>query len=184
MKPITDIRWRLLGLFPLALFIIRLLDYVKWKTPEQMLWTCHTANVMLALGFFCAAPLLLRVGALWAILGLLPWAIDMFTTHIIWPVSWLSHLGGAALGFFVLYKLRADKHTWWQALLWFILIQQISRLTPRALNINVAHHAYGGAQSWFDSYWQYWLVNTALALVVLWLTHQLLWLMFRPSPEV
>jgi hypothetical protein len=173
-------RW--LGLIPLALFVIRLLDYVKWKTPEQMLWSCHLANLLLAVGLFFTFPLALRVGSLWAILGLLPWAIDMAATRIIWPVSWLSHLGGAGLGFWVFYQLRADRATWWQALLWFLGLQQVSRLTTKPeLNVNVAHRAYGAAQSWFTSYGQYWLVNTLLAAVVLWLLNQALWLAFKPN---
>ncbi len=182
MKPITEMsQMRWLGFVPLALFIIRLMDYVKWNTPEQMMWSCHIANLLLAVGLFFAFPLALRVGSLWAILGLLPWALDMFTTRIIWPVSWLSHLGGAALGFWILYQWRAERNTWWQALLWFLGLQQLCRfVTKPELNVNVAHHSYGATQTWFTSYWQYWLVSSLLAAVVLWLINQILWWLFRP----
>lgn len=162
-------RFRLASLIPLAFFIIRLVDYVKWGTPAHIWWNCHMANLTLAIGMLLGNLLLIRLAALWLLLGLPPWAIDMCATGILWPISLLTHLGGAVIALVVLRQVRMARGGWWAALLWFLILQQLSRcFTPRAFNVNVAHHSYGATKDWFGSYWQYWLANAALAAVLLW----------------
>ena len=163
-------RFRLAGLIPLAFFMLRVADYVKWDKPANIWWNCHVANLTLGMGMLLGNRLLIRVAAIWLLLGVPPWFIDMVFTGIIWPLAVLTHVGGAAVGLVALKWVRMERGVWWVALLWFVVLQQLSRyFTPLEFNVNVAHHGYGPLQHWFGNYWQYWLANTAGAALLLWL---------------
>ena len=169
----NTLRFRLLGVLPLLFFLARVIEYVfKAKTPEQILWSCHVSNLMLAIGILCNLPWLIRIAAFWQILGLPPWAIDMVVSKLVTPVSLFSHLGGVMVAFLALWVVRAKRGSWLPSLIYFIVLQQITRLLTVPgpyTNVNVAHFAYGGMKDWFGSYWTYWLANTAVTAVTLWL---------------
>ena len=164
-------RWfRLCGLIPLGFFVVRLVDYLNWGTPAHIWWSCHIANLTLAVGMLLGNLLLVRLAVLWLILGLPPWALDMWVTRIVWPISLLTHLGGALFAVWVAWRVRMARGVWGWALLWFLALQLLSRfITPLATNVNGAYHGYGPTKDWFGSYWQYWLANAALAAALLWL---------------
>jgi hypothetical protein len=167
-----SIRFRLLGFLPLAFFISRVIEYVRVGTPEHILWGCHISNLLLALGIFFAQPILIRIASFWLILGVGPWIADMVFSGIITPVSIFSHLGGFVMGIVALHHVRAKRWSWVWSLIYFLVLQQISRLvTPPEniyMNVNVAHFAYGPFKDWFSTYWKYLVVNTLLTAVVLW----------------
>jgi len=179
-------RFRLLGILPLLFFLARVVEYaVVSKTPEQILWCCHISNLLLAIGMFLANPFLIRVAVFWLILGLPPWILDMVVSRLITPVSIFSHLGGFVLAMVAIRQVGAKQGSWFPSVVYFLILQQISRFltepTPYT-NVNVAHFAYGPWKDLFASYWKYWVVNTALAMLTLviieWI---LLWLFPRPK---
>ena len=175
-------RFRLLGILPLAFFIARVVEYV-WvqKTPSQVLWMCHLANLMLAAGLFLASPTVICISILFIIFGLPPWIFDMFMIKIVTPVSVFSHLGGAVVGLIALAKVRARRWAWLPALALFILVQQICRFaTPPDLNVNAAHYAYGPWKNLFSSYWKYWVVITLMIAAGLWIVEFVLVKLFPP----
>lgn len=173
------LRFRLLGLLPLIFFLSRFIHYFRVGTPSHIQWSCHISNLVLAIGMFFANPLLIRVATFWLILGLFPWIGDMIFTGIVTPVSVFSHLGGFLLSLVAIREVRAKNRSWVPALLFFLVLQQISRLTtPADLNVNIAHHAYGPWKDLFDSYWKYWLAGTALTVMTLWLTEVVLLRLF------
>jgi hypothetical protein len=180
----NTLRFRLLGLLPLLFFLARVFEYVyKAKTPEQILWSCHISNLMLALGIFLNLPWLIRIAAFWQILGLPPWIIDMVASKLVTPVSVFSHLGGCIVAILALWVVRAKRGSWLPSLAYFVILQQITRfLTVPGpyTNVNVAHFAYGGMKDLFGSYWTYWLANTAVAAVVLWAMDWALAKLFPP----
>ncbi|MCI0661938.1 MAG: hypothetical protein L0220_12775 [Acidobacteria bacterium] len=166
------LRFRLLGLLPLAFFLSRVIEYVRVGTPEHILWSCHISNLLLAIGIFLAHPIMIRIASYWLILGVLPWIADMVASGLITPVSIFSHLGGFVMGVIALQRVRVKVWSWAWALSYFLVLQQISRLiTPPEniyMNVNVAHFAYGPFKDWFISYWKYLVVNTILTAAVLW----------------
>ncbi|MGH9841742.1 MAG: hypothetical protein ACREEM_23560 [Blastocatellia bacterium] len=179
-------RFRLLGILPLLFFLARVIEYaVVAKTPEQILWGCHISNLLLAIGMFVANPFLIRVAVFWLILGLPPWILDMVVSRLITPVSIFSHLGGFMMAIVAIRHAGAKRGSWFPSLLYFLVLQQVSRLltqpTPYT-NVNVAHFAYGPWKDLFASYWKYWVVNTALTMLALVIIEQiLLWLFPRPK---
>jgi len=178
------LRFRLLGILPLLFFLARFFEYVyKAKTPEQILWSCHISNLMLAMGLFLNAPWLIRIAAFWQILGLPPWFIDMVSTKLVTPVSVFSHLGGCVVALMALRAVGAKRGSWFPSLLYFIVLQQITRLLTEPgpyTNVNVAHFAYGGMKDWFAHYWTYWLANTAAVTITLWYMDWALARLFPP----
>lgn len=175
--------WRWAGLVPLAFFAVRMVDYLNWGTPAHIWWSCHIANLTLGIGLLLNNALLIRLAVLWLILGLPPWALDMAVTRIVWPVSWLTHLGGALFGLLVLWKVRMARGVWPAALLWFLVLQGLSRLfTPPEPNVNMAHAIYEAAKPWFSQFWLYWLATAVVAAGLLWMLEMLLVWLF-PSPS-
>ena len=181
IPPWQTSRFRLLGLLPLCFFIARAIEYVAIaKTPEQMLWSCHVSNLMLAVGMFLGNPLLIRVAVFWQILGLPPWIMDAVVSGMIKTVSIFSHLGGSIVAIIAIRQVGAKRWSWIPSLIYFVVLQQITRLLTDPgpyTNVNVAHFAYGPMKDWFAVYWKYWVVNTSIvALTLIILEFVFLWL--------
>lgn len=164
-------RFRLLGFLPLCFFIARGIQYmVIAKTPEQMLWSCHISNLMLAVGLFMGNPFLIRVAVFWQILGLPPWLVDMLWSKIITVVGVFSHLGGVIVAMMAVRQVGGKRWTWIPSLIYFVILQQVTRLLTDPgpyTNVNVAHFAWGPMKDWFASYWTYWAVNTLAVATLL-----------------
>src|SRR5215510_10623174 len=174
IPPWQTLRFRLLGFLPLCFFIARGIEYmVVAKTPEQMLWSCHISNLMLAAGLFMGNPFLIRVAVFWLILGVPPWFIDMVWSHQITAIRIFSHLGGVIMAIIAIRQVDAKRGVWIPSLIYFVILQQITRLLTEPgpyTNVNVAHFAYGPMKDWFASYWTYWAANTsavALTLIII-----------------
>ncbi len=180
-------RFRLLGLLPLAFFIARVIEYVNVGTPEHILWSCHVSNLLLALGMFLGVPALIRITAFWLILGVPPWFYDMVATGLITPVSIFSHLGGAVIGILALRRVRPKCGSWIISLIFFLVLQQITRyLTPADIymNVNVAHFAYGPFKELISDYWTYWAVNSFLTGLALWIMEWTLIFIFPDNKDL
>ncbi len=164
-------RFRLLGFLPLCFFIARAIEYVAIaKTPEQMLWSCHVSNLMLAVGIFLGAPLLIRIAVFWQILGVAPRIMDAVVSGLVKMVSIFSHLGGVVVAIVAIRQIGAKRWSWVYSLVYFVILQQLTRLLTDPgpyTNVNVAHFAYGPMKDWFAVYWKYWVVNTALVAALL-----------------
>lgn len=179
--PWQTLRFRLLGILPLLFFLARAIEYVVIaRTPEQILWSCHISNLMLAVGLFLANPFLIRIAVFWQILGLPPWIVDMVVSKLITPVSIFSHLGGVIVAMVAIRQVGAKRGSWIPSLIYFVILQQITRLMTDPgpyTNVNVAHFAYGPMKDWFASYWKYWLANTlAVAALLFVIEVVFLWL--------
>lgn len=178
------LRFRLLGVLPLLFFLARVVEYVVVAgTPEQILWSCHISNLLLAIGLFWVKPWLIRVAVFWLILGVPPWVIDMMVSRLVTPISIFSHLGGGVMAIVAIKQVRARGGSWLPSLIYFLVLQQLTRLVTVPgpyTNVNVAHFAYGPWQGLFDNYWKYWVVNTALAAITLWAIDWALTKIFPP----
>jgi hypothetical protein len=176
------VRFRLCGLLPLSLFLVRFFEYALIiKAPVHILWSCHIANLMLGLGLFLANRLMIRMASYLLILGVLPWLLDMAVIQRITLVSLLSHLSGAAMTLIVLRRVRIAPNCWLYTMIFFLALQQLTRLVTDPgpyTNINVAHYPYGPWKDLFASYFEYWLVNSALLALTLWLIESILLKLF------
>jgi hypothetical protein len=96
----------------------------------------------------------------WIVYVLLPWGIFLSSV--------LAHVGGLAVGLVALRRVRMDRRSWIYALLWYFVMQLLSRFfTAGALNVNVAHTVDPKWQHVFSSYWTFWSVLALIAVAQL-----------------
>lgn len=151
-----------LGWLPIAFFGAHLVETVQHGWAWDNLWACNVANLLLGIGMLARRPALVRGATLWIVAGFPFWLRELgLAPDTILPTSYLTHLGTLpiALGAF-----RPGKPVWPQALLAFLVLQELCRLVaaPES-NVNVAFSMRDGWDRVFSSYWQYWLFSSAAA---------------------
>ncbi len=174
---------RLLGTLPLAFFTAQAIHYWQIEELGHMLWMCNIGNLLLAIGLFFEAAILIRVAVMWMVPGVVVWFFYVVPT---WGMlltgrfsyagvfgvlsSTLAHLGGFAVGLRVLRKVGMDARSWLYAFIWYFVIQLFSRLvTPAQMNVNLSHGIQAGWEQTFSTYWRFWLVLTMLVGAGLWI---------------
>jgi hypothetical protein len=163
-----------------------------------MLWMCNIGNLLLALGLFFEAAILIRVAVIWMAPGVAVWFLYVvpdwgalltgrFSYAQLFGVlsSTLAHLGGFAVGIVVLRKVRMDARAWFYAFIWYFLVQLLSRLlTPAEMNVNLSQRIQAGWEQRFSSYLRFWFVLTTLVGVCLWILGLLLNRLWPASHEL
>ena len=178
----VSVSMRLLGLLPLAFFLAHLSHY--WRNGElgNMLWMCTVSNLALAFGLFFGSKWIIRLAVFWLIPGLPLWLYYLAVNGGWLVTSFLTHVGALTVGLVVLHRIRAARWTWLHAFLYFLIIQQLSRMfTTPELNVNVAHSVYQGWETMFSGYWQYWLATTSTVVAGLWLMGVIILRLFPPQ---
>ena len=162
-------RFRLIGVLPVILFLARLIQYIQLGTPDWVAANCHVANLMLGVGMIFGAPLLIRVGAIWLMIGVPMWLIDAVVSRELWFSSIYSHFGGFLIALYAIRKVRATGNSWLPALVWFVFVQLVTRYTTAPeFNINIAHSPYPLVKDWFPSYWAFWPVCLIFITALVW----------------
>jgi hypothetical protein len=189
---------RLLGFLPLVFFTAQALHYWQINELGQALWMCNIGNLLLAVGLFLEEALLIRVAVIWMIPGVAVWfvyVVPTWGTLLTGEFGWreyfgvisstLAHLGGMSVGLLVLRKVRMDDRAWLYAVIWYFLVQLLSRIiTPAAINVNVAHKVQDGWEQTFSSYLKFWLVLTLLVSICLWIMGRLLKMLWPIETKV
>jgi hypothetical protein len=169
-------RLRLLGFLPLIFFLAQGVHYWRINQLGHMLWMCNIGNLLLALGLFLEKPLVVRLASIWMIPGLFIWFIYVVLAWGVFLTSTLAHVGGLTVALIALSRVRMDRIAWRWAFGWYLVVQLLSRVvTPRELNVNLAHAIQPGWERTFESYWIFWLALTLITAVVLWLSGMLFW---------
>jgi hypothetical protein len=143
---------------------------------------CNIANLLLAVGLFLAQPVLIRLAVIWLIPGLPLWLWFVVREGGWILSSFFPHVGGLIVGLVAMHRVRASRWTWLYGFAWYLFVQEVCRLfTPAELNINVSHLIYGGFETMFGAYWQFWIAMSLLVVVGLWLIGLVLLKMFPPA---
>ncbi len=176
-------RFRVLGLLPLAFFLGQGLHYWQIDQCGHLLWMCNVGNLLLAVGLLFDQRLLMRVAIIWSVPGLFVWLLYVVAewfhyATLDWSAvasSTFAHVGGLAVGLIVLRRIRLDRHSWIYAVVWYLSVQFLSWLsTPAELNVNLSHRIQEGWQTYFSSYFKFWIVLTLLVVVGMWLLNLML----------
>ena len=198
VRQLSGRRLRLLGFLPLAFFSAQAIHYWQIGQLGHMLWMCNIGNLLLAVGLFFRAAVLIRVAVIWMVPGVVVWFLFVVVT---WGMlltgrfsytelfgvvsSTLAHLGGFAVGIAVLRRVGIDAKAWLYAFIWYFIVQLLSRLvTPAAMNVNLSQSIYAGWEQTFSSYWKFWLVLTVLVGACLWILGLLLRSLWPASPAL
>jgi hypothetical protein len=174
LSPRTKLR--LLGIFPLIFFLAQSVHYWRINQLGHLMWMCNIGNLLLAMGLFLEAPVVVRLAGIWTIPGLFIWIVWAVMSWAPFLSSILAHVGGLVVALIALSQYRMDRTSWRWAFGWYLVVQLASRfLTAPELNVNLAHAIQPGWESAFHSYWSFWLVLTISTLATLWLCGLLLW---------
>jgi len=197
-RQLTGRQLRLLGFLPLAFFSAQAIHYWQINELGHMLWMCNIGNLVLALGLFFEASILIRVAVIWMVPGVAVWFVFVVPT---WGMlltgrfsyaelfgvlsSTLAHLGGFTVGIVVLRKVGMDARAWLYAFIWYFVVQLLSRLvTPAAMNVNLSQRIQAGWEQSFSTYWRFWFVLTMLVGACLWILGLLLKRLWPVSPAL
>ena len=164
-------RFQWIGVLPFIIFFSRLIQYINLGTPDWIVTSCHVSTLLLGFGMVVGRMFMIRVASIWLVIGLPMWLIDAWVSREIWLASIYSHVGGFLLALYAMKRVRATGRSWFPSLIWFVLLQLMTRYTTRPeLNINLAHHPYELFKDSFSNYWTFWpvclLVITALVWIV------------------
>lgn len=178
----SDVRFRLLGIFPLVFFFAQAAHYWRINQLGHMLWMCNVGDLLLAIGLFLKQPVLIRIAVIWMIPGFVIWFRFVVLEWGLFFSSVLAHVGGILVGAVALKRVGMDGRSWLYAFGWFLLIQILSRLLTSAdLNVNLAHRIQPGFERVFGSYWQFWITGALGTALMLWILGLFL-TRFWPSP--
>jgi len=175
---------RALGVMPMAFFVLHAHYHIGQGTAGHLLWVCTVTNLLLAAGLFLDRPPLIRVAVTWLIAGLPFWAWDLIEQGT-GPIStFLTHLGGLAVGLVGLSHVRAARRIWVYAFVWYLALQLAARLlTGPELNVNLAHDTHGSWQVLFDTYWKFSVFMSLVVGATLWLTELAMLRLFPPRAD-
>src|SRR5262245_56567978 len=164
------VRFQWIGVLPFVIFFSRLIQYNSVGTPDWIVASCHISTLLLGFGMVLGQTMLIRVASIWLVIGLPMWLIDAWVTEEIWLASVYSHLGGFLLALYAMNRVRANGRSWFPALIWFVLLQLITRYTTQPeLNINIAHYPYELVKNVFRNYWTFWPVCTLVVAALVWI---------------
>ena len=147
--------------------------------PEELLWACHLGALWVGIGLLIRRPAFHAIGFLWLCVGSVLWGVYLASGGEFIPTSLLTHVGGLVVGGLAVLFLGLPRHSWWRAILAFLVLQQLCRFaTPAHANINLAHSVWPGWETIFPSYLGYQVfllaVGSASFALVEWLTRLLI----------
>lgn len=170
MNEPLELRYRLMGLLPIAFFVVQTIHYWRFGGMGHLLWICNLGNVLLGIGLLVSHRELIRTAAIWTIPGLAIWIFYVLIPSGIYFSTTLAHVGGIIVGMIALSRVRMDRWAWAYAFAWGLLTQLVARLVaPAELNVNVAHRVQDGMEQTFTSYWKFWIVLMIAVASTLWL---------------
>lgn len=170
MPELLSPRLRLIGILPLLFFLAQTVHYWRYGGLGNLAWMCNVGNLLLAIGIFLEHRELIRAAAIWTIPGLGIWFWYVWLEGSTSPSSTMAHVGGLAVGLFVLRRVRMDHTAWVYAFVWYLFMQAVSRsATSPELNVNLVYRIQPGWDGLFSSFWKFWIVLTTAVVVVLWL---------------
>ena len=148
------VRDRLLG----AALIAALVGHaVVTKLPgdrlDEMLYSCHVASLILAVGLLGRWRLLIAAGFLFHLgIGWIAWTLDVLEAHTTTPTSVLVHFLPLFAGFLVFRDEALPRGSTRAAFAIYVVLQPLSYwLTAPAHNVNVAHAPWPPLEPMFPS---------------------------------
>ena len=143
-----------LGILALALTAPHYVAHIARGHPEDLLWACNVAAVLVGVGLILGAPALAGVGVLWLCVGLPLWIADMILGGDFLMTSILVHAGVLVVGLFGLRRVGVRPGSWWRAVLALTVLRMVCRrvLAPDAENINCALGVWNDHRRYFHSH--------------------------------
>lgn len=151
----------------------------------EMLWICHVASALLAVGLLASSRWLIGIGFLIHLgMGMPAFLLDFTFGERPPPTSWLVHILPLVAGVLAVRHTGLPRRTWLAAWLTVLALLAVSILaTPPALNINLVHEPWGPLKGVLPGAWSVRLLNCVEALGQLFGAQWLLQRLWRPRAE-
>jgi hypothetical protein len=144
---------KVLGLLAIACYGIHAATHLGRGEPQDLLWACHIAALLVGIGLLTGSATLNVIGLLWSCFGTPLWLLYLLTGGELIEASFLTHGAALILGTIGVRRLGMPRAAAWKATAAFALLWIATRaLTPRSANVNLAFSVYDGWESWFPSY--------------------------------
>lgn len=143
----SESRWiRVGGLIALIGYAIHASVHLLRSNPEQLLWACHVADIVVGLGMVFRSRWMTATGTLILLVGLPVWLFGLSAGGEFLPTSLLTHVGGLVIGTAGTVALGGVHRDACKALALIAGLLLVCHLfTGPAANVNLAH------RPWFDT---------------------------------
>jgi len=173
----------------ILIFVVLMAHAVLTKLPfgllPEMLFACHIATAILALGVLFQKKELVLFGFSFHLgAGVWGYLFDLVATRTTTWTSVLVHLAPLAVGFAEVRRSGLPRWAPWVSFGFLISTMIVAyHFTPPALNVNLAHRAWPPVESWTSALWVTWIINIGFALFLILTTDWLVrrWLARRMS---
>ena len=148
----------------------------------HLLWSCHFASAIIALGLLAANARAVAAGFLFHLaIGFPAWLVEeILTWPDVMPTSVLVHTFPPLAAFLYLRRSGLPRGIVVPAWAIYILPIPLARwLTPPELNVNLAHSVWPGFRGIVSSAWTFQLIAIPVALALLFLADAILRRIFR-----
>jgi hypothetical protein len=152
-----------------VIFAVLVLHAVLTKLPlgllPEMLYACHIATAILALGVLFQVKELVIFGFSFHLgAGMWGYFFDIVAMRTTTWTSVLVHTLPLYVGFSEVRRSGLPRWAPWVSFGYLILSMVIAYLfTPPALNINLAHRSWAPVGQWTSALWVTWLINIGFA---------------------
>ncbi len=155
------------GLVAIFFYVVRAGVYIATGEPQNLLWSCHLACLLVGFGLLSSSATLNAIGFLWVTIGIPMWFLDLATGGRFLAASLLTHFGGLVLGGFGVRSLGWPGGMWWKAILALAGLHALTRLlSPPDGNVNLAFAIWRGWERHFPSHGVYlWFLGSLTAAV-------------------
>lgn len=164
MQPAAPHPPRWLGVLPLLFLAAHLFGRLSAGHPEDALWLCHVADLLLGCGLLLRAPRVWALGSVWIVWGTPLWISDVAFGGAFRATSLGTHLGALLVALAAARRGAFPRGTWWRAILavWILLALTRAVAAP-AENLNLAFTVQPGWEHVFPTYPAYFAFVSAMA---------------------
>ena len=148
-----------------AILLLLIAHALTWA-PTQILWACHVASMVIALGLAFDLPRAIAVGLVFHTgQGIPAWLLDLFVVGEYSVTSTLLHVVPIVACLWALWPKPLPRGILIPAWLLHPFAMVLAYLiSDPKLNVMLVHEPYGPAAGMFDAMWMTHAFNIALAL--------------------
>ena len=169
---------KILGTVAIASYAAHAMVHLSRGEPQDLLWACHIAALLVGIGLVYRSPTINAIGLLWSCFGTPLWILDLATGGEWMPTAFLTHAAALGCGIVGVRRLGMPRAAAVKAVAAFAPLWAVTRaITPQWANVNIAFSVYQGWQRWFTSYPPYFALLIALAATTFAIAEYLLALM-------
>ncbi|WP_438011560.1 hypothetical protein WME89_24740 [Sorangium sp. So ce321] len=157
-------RLRVMGGLAVMAFVIHGGNHVRRGSPQDLLWMCNVAPLLLAAGCFFAKPDLAAIALLWLAFGTPIWMLDIATGSGLILTTFLPHVLCPIVAVLAVREMGLPRRAWLKATGALLALVGLTRaLTSPAANVNLSHRVWAGWEAMFPQYYRFLAIVAAAA---------------------